>query len=47
MSFADAGFGVISNQFLDFVPGLHIYGWFAVVFDDEVTEFEDADEDLV
>lgn len=47
MSFAGAGVGVVLNHFLDDVPGVDVYDGFAVVFDDEVAEFEYADEYLV
>lgn len=47
MSFAGAGVGIVLDYFLDDVPGVDVYDGFAIVFDDEVTEFENADENFV
>ena len=47
MSFFGACLGVGANHFLDFVPGLHVYYGVTVILNDEISEFKNADEDLI
>lgn len=47
MAFFCAGVGVVGDEFLDGVPSVEVYEGLAVMFDDEVAEFEDTDVDFV
>lgn len=47
MAFGGTRFGVLRDDLLDCLPRFEINDGFAVAFDDEVAEFEDADVDAV
>lgn len=47
MAFFCAGAGVVLYEFLDGVPGVHVYERITVMLDHKVAEFKDANVDAV